>query len=171
MRQQRERLFMLVSHKIDFVEVLQCWLPTFMEVKKNLIEMKAPILKKTLLKKTLLKKTLLKKTLLMMNIFIQQQEAVHQVKSLHDDSENQITEEEQENEEENEEEILNENTSPPNAEWIKVTKKAQQHGFTGKELCVTVHPSSTDNQIWPIDVYKQIITSRNLLSYTILVVS
>ncbi|XP_066965651.1 piggyBac transposable element-derived protein 4-like [Macrobrachium rosenbergii] len=79
--------------------------------------------------------------------------------SLHDDSENQITEEEQENEEENEEEILNEDTSPPNAEWIKVTKKARQHGFTGKEeLCVTVHPSSTDNQIWPIDVYKQIIT-------------
>ncbi|XP_064109615.1 piggyBac transposable element-derived protein 4-like [Macrobrachium nipponense] len=79
--------------------------------------------------------------------------------SLHDDSENQITEEEQENEEENEEEILNEDTSPPNAEWTKVTKKARQHGFTGKEeLCVTVHPSSTDNQIWPIDVYKQIIT-------------
>ncbi|XP_064080661.1 piggyBac transposable element-derived protein 4-like [Macrobrachium nipponense] len=79
--------------------------------------------------------------------------------SLHDDSENQITEEKQENEEENEEEILNEDTSPPNAEWIKVTKKARQHGFTGKEeLCVTVHPSSTDNQIWPIDVYKQIIT-------------
>ncbi|XP_064090806.1 piggyBac transposable element-derived protein 4-like [Macrobrachium nipponense] len=66
--------------------------------------------------------------------------------SLHDDSENQITEEEQENEEENEEEILNEDTSPPNAEWTKVTKKARQHGFTGKEeLCYqSIYKSGSD---------------------------
>ena len=75
--------------------------------------------------------------------------------SLNDEIESQSNEEEEDNEEEN----LNEDISSPDAEWMKVTRKARQHGFTGtEELCVRAHPSSTANQIWPIDLYKQIIT-------------
>ena len=46
-------------------------------------------------------------------------------------------------------------------DWLSVSKKQRHYSFGRKEeLCIRVTPTSTENKVWPIDVYRQIVTDE-----------